>query len=59
MKQIPGASKQAISVALKELEEYSLLTKTIVKLKPLHIQYEISETGKAIIPLLKQLEGLS
>ncbi|MBS1611524.1 MAG: helix-turn-helix transcriptional regulator [Bacteroidetes bacterium] len=59
LKQIEGSNKQTLSVALKELEEIGLLDKTVIQLKPLHIEYNLSEKGKSLIPVFKQLEGLA
>jgi DNA-binding HxlR family transcriptional regulator len=59
LRQIEGSNKQAIAVALKELEKESILIKQVVKLKPLHIEYHLSEKGNALIPVLKQLELLA
>lgn len=56
LRDIKGANKQSISTALRELEEFGLLDKTVVKLKPLHIEYNLSEKGKSLIPVFKQLE---
>jgi DNA-binding HxlR family transcriptional regulator len=59
LRQLAGSNKQSVSVALKELEESGVLTKTVVKLKPLHIEYALSEKGQAMIPLFKNLEAFS
>lgn len=59
LRQIEGSNKQSLSVALKELEEVVLLTKSVIKLKPLHIEYSLTEKGKSLVPVLKQLEGLT
>lgn len=58
LRQIDGANKQTISVALKELEEQGLLDRVVVKLKPLHVEYTLSEKGQALIPVFRQLESL-
>lgn len=58
LRQIEGSNKQSISVALKELEEQQLLEKKTVRLKPLHIEYNLSEKGKSMIPVFRQLENL-
>ncbi|GAA4367325.1 hypothetical protein GCM10023185_39110 [Hymenobacter saemangeumensis] len=58
LRQIPGASKQSLSVALRELEEVGLLEKVVVKQKPLHIEHCLTERGQSLIPVFKQLEGL-
>jgi DNA-binding HxlR family transcriptional regulator len=59
LRQIEGANKQSISVALKELEVQGLLDRVVITLKPLHIEYNLSEKGKNLIPVFKQLESLS
>ncbi|CAL1521253.1 helix-turn-helix domain-containing protein [Chitinophaga sp. MM2321] len=58
LRQMEGSNKQSVSVALKELENEGLLEKNIIKQKPLHIEYILSERGKALIPVFRQLEGL-
>ncbi len=58
LRDIEGSNKQSLSVALKELEEANLLTKHIISEKPLHIEYHLSENGKALIPVFLQLENL-
>lgn len=58
LRQVEGSNKQSIAVALKELEEQQLLEKKTVRLKPLHIEYTLSEKGKSMIPVFRQLENL-
>jgi DNA-binding HxlR family transcriptional regulator len=59
LRQLEGSSKQAIASALREMEEQDLIQKTVVRLKPLHIEYTLSERGKSLIPIFKQLENLA
>lgn len=59
MRQIEGANKQSLAVALKELEESGLLEKIVLKQKPLHIAYYLTEKGKLLVPIFTQLEDLS
>ncbi len=59
LRKIQGSNKQSLSVALRELEEVGVLEKTIIKLKPLHIEYKLTAKGETFVPILKQLEGLS
>lgn len=59
LRQIQGSNKQTLSVALRELEEAGLLEKVVIKQKPLHIEYNLTEKGKSLVPLLKQLEAMS
>ena len=58
LRQIEGSNKQTLSVALRELEEEDLLEKIVVRLKPLHIEYKLTEKGKSLISIFKQLENL-
>jgi DNA-binding HxlR family transcriptional regulator len=59
LRQIEGSNKQSIAVALKELEEQGLLEKVVIKLKPLHIEYNLSEKGKSFVSVFRQLETLA
>lgn len=59
LRQIQGSNKQTLSVALRELEEVGLLERVVIKQKPLHIEYYLTEKGKSLVPVLKQLEGMS
>lgn len=58
LRQLPGTNKQSVAVALREMEEAGLLTKTVVREKPLHIEHSLSERGRAMIGVFKTLEGL-
>lgn len=58
LRQLPGASKQSLTVALRELEEAGLLLRTVVREKPLHIEYTLSEKGRALIGVFTTLENL-
>ena len=59
LRQMDGSNKQSVAVALKELEEQQLIEKKIVKQKPLHIEYTLSEKGKSLIPVFRLLENLT
>ena len=58
LRQIEGSNKQTLSLALRELEEVGLLEKVVIKQKPLHIEHSLTEKGKSLIPVFKQLESL-
>jgi DNA-binding HxlR family transcriptional regulator len=59
LRKLPDSNKQSVSVALKELEEAELLIRTIIKKKPLHIEYALSQKGKALIPIFMDIEDLT
>jgi DNA-binding HxlR family transcriptional regulator len=58
LRRLPGANKQSLSVALKDLEDAGILTKKVIAMKPLHIEYTLTERGKAAIPVFKTLNSL-
>jgi len=58
LRQIEGSNKQTLSVALRELEVVGLLEKNVVQKKPLHIEHSLTEKGKLLVPVFKQLESL-
>lgn len=58
LRQISGSNKQSLSVALKELEEVGLLQKVVIREKPLHIEYNLTENGRSLLPIFEQLENL-
>lgn len=58
LRELEGSNKQSLATALKELEENNLLERTIISEKPLHIDYTLSEKGKTLIPIFRQLEQI-
>jgi len=59
LRKLPNSNKQSVSVALKELEEAALLIRTTITEKPLHVEYTLSERGRALIPIFMGMEDLS
>ena len=56
LRQIEGSNKQSIASALKDMESNGLLIKNIITEKPLHIEYNLSEKGRQLVPIFRQLE---
>jgi len=56
LRQLKGSTKQSLALALRELCDAGLLTKTVIKIKPLHIEYKLSERGEAVVPVFRRLE---
>lgn len=59
LRKLPNSNKQSVSTALRELEEADLLIRTVVKEKPLHVEYTLSGRGKALISVFMEIEDLS
>ncbi|MEZ0610587.1 winged helix-turn-helix transcriptional regulator [Fibrella sp. WM1] len=58
LRTIEGANKQALAISLRELVDEGYLDKLTIRQKPLHIEYTLSERGRALIPVFRQLEQL-
>ncbi|MCC7503670.1 MAG: helix-turn-helix transcriptional regulator [Saprospiraceae bacterium] len=58
LRRLPGSSRQSLAVALREMEESGLLTKTLVRQKPLHIEYALSARGASLVAVFRTLENL-
>ena len=56
LRQLPGSNKQSVSTALRELEDAGLLLRTVVKEKPLHVEYVLSEKGRGLLDVFLQIE---
>lgn len=56
LRQIEGSNKQSIAVALKELEEQGVLDRLVIREKPLHVEYNLSERGRSFVAIFRQLE---
>jgi len=53
LRQLPGSNKQSLSVALRELEEGRVLNRTVIQEKPLHVEYALTEKGRAMTAIYK------
>ena len=55
-KELPMVTERTISLQLKELEQDGLITRTVHTSKPpLKVDYELTEFGQTLIPLLKSI----
>ena len=55
-KEMPIVTERALSLQLKELEEDGLISRTVHTSKPpLKVEYELTEFGRTLIPLLKSI----
>jgi DNA-binding HxlR family transcriptional regulator len=59
LRQLQGSNKQAVATALREMEDQNLIQKNIIRLKPLHIEYTLSDRAKSLISIFTQLENMA
>ena len=57
LRELPDSNRQALTNALRELASDGLLERTVVRLKPLHVEYLLTERGSAVVKLLQAMEG--
>ena len=53
---IPALSRKVLTEQLKELEEDGLLTRTQFNEIPPRVEYELTELGKSLAPILNEME---
>jgi DNA-binding HxlR family transcriptional regulator len=58
LRQLPSANRQSLAVALRELEQSALLEKITVKKKPLHIEYHLTDKGRSMVEIFKNIDQL-
>ncbi|MEH6537715.1 MAG: helix-turn-helix domain-containing protein [Psychroserpens sp.] len=52
---IPGISEKMLTQRLKDLEQDGLIIRKDFKTIPPHVEYYLSESGKALVPVLHKL----
>ncbi|MCS4301413.1 MULTISPECIES: winged helix-turn-helix transcriptional regulator [unclassified Chryseobacterium] len=53
---IPNISERMLTLQLKKMEQENLIVKTVYAEIPPKVEYELSEIGKKLLPVLSQLE---
>jgi len=51
-RKIPDVSRRVLNIQLKELEEHELVTRTIYPVMPPKVEYDLSDFGKTLIPVI-------
>ncbi|MDQ0108954.1 DNA-binding HxlR family transcriptional regulator [Chitinophaga terrae (ex Kim and Jung 2007)] len=54
-RKIPDASRRVLNIQLKELEEHELITKVIYPVVPPKVEYNLTEFGSTLIPVISAL----
>lgn len=57
LRQLTDANDQALSLALKELLDYSIVNRHQYNEMPLKVVYSLTEKGKTIAPILHQVSS--
>jgi len=59
LKLLPEATRQGMTNALRELEESGIIERNVITLKPLHVEYKLTELGLEFIPVFKAIDALN
>lgn len=54
-KQIPDISSKVLSSTLQMLEADDLVSRTVFPEVPIRVEYELTGTGKSLVPIIRQL----
>lgn len=54
-RKIPSASRRVLNVQLNELEKHEFISKTIYPVVPPKVEYNLTEFGKSLIPVITTL----
>ncbi|KYG34389.1 winged helix-turn-helix transcriptional regulator [Alkalihalobacillus trypoxylicola] len=54
--QIPEMSDRILTERIKELEKLDVIKRNVYPEKPVRIEYELSEKGKALEPVIKAIQ---
>ncbi|MGI4741328.1 MAG: winged helix-turn-helix transcriptional regulator [Janthinobacterium lividum] len=54
---IPLASRRALNMQLKELEEHGIVSKTIYPVLPPKVEYALTEFGQCLLPITQTMES--
>ncbi len=52
---VPGLSDRLLSERLKELEAEGIVTRQVTACRPVRIDYELTEKGRALAPVVRSL----
>jgi DNA-binding HxlR family transcriptional regulator len=56
-KRIPNITERMLTLQLRKMEEGNLVTRTVYAEVPPRVEYELTESGQELRPILKQLEN--
>lgn len=55
LREIDGIAAKMLSKELQDLESNQLITRTVLQTKPITVEYEITEYGKSLRPLIIEI----
>ena len=56
-KKLPGITERMLSLQLRKLEEYKIISRTVYAEVPPRVEYELTQIGYALKSVIKELEA--
>lgn len=56
-KLMPTISERILTLELKKMEERKLIVRTVYAEVPVRVEYELTESGLELVPIIRQLEA--
>jgi DNA-binding HxlR family transcriptional regulator len=56
---VAGVSQKMLTQTLRTLERDGLVTRSVTPTVPVRVDYELTELGQSLVPILQQLKGWS
>ncbi len=59
LRSIEGINTKTLSIRLKELEEYGIIERKVTKIRPLAVEYVLTDKGRALEPIIVKIGEFS
>ncbi|MEZ5840578.1 MAG: helix-turn-helix domain-containing protein [Hyphomicrobiales bacterium] len=56
-KVMPGVTQRILSKQLRDLEEAGIIERVVVSEKPIAVQYSLTELGRTLSPIIRELKA--
>ncbi|WP_129714013.1 helix-turn-helix domain-containing protein [Pedobacter sp. SYP-B3415] len=56
-REMQGVSQRVVNLHIHELEAYGLIFKKILRARPAHVEYHLTEAGEKLLPILRDLDN--
>jgi len=59
LRSIEGINTKTLSIRLKELEDYGIIQRKVTQIRPLTVEYALTDKGKALEPIIVKIGEFS
>lgn len=54
-RELPTVNKAVVSRQIRSMEQDELIERRVIKTKPLHVEYSLTESGRSLGPIIERL----